>query len=118
MAQLPTGQGKTQGQLRTWLAQLGLDAQKLAIPTGQLSGGERIKAALALLLYGGELPELLLLDEPSNHLDLSSLQALEAMLGQYQGALVVVSHDQTFLDQLQLTDTLLLSPPTWQLAPC
>lgn len=118
LAQLPTGQGKTQGQLRTWLAQLGLDAQKLAIPTGQLSGGERIKAALALLLYGGELPELLLLDEPSNHLDLSSLQALEAMLGQYQGALVVVSHDQTFLDRLQLTDTLLLNPPVWQLAPC
>lgn len=110
---------RTSGEdvLRTRLAQLGLDARKISMPTGLLSGGERLKAALACALYGDPLAQLLLLDEPSNHLDLVSLQALEAMLRGYQGALLVVSHDEVFMEGLGLTDRLLASAEGWRLEP-
>lgn len=62
-----------------------------------LSGGERLRAALACVLTGGEPPQLLILDEPSNHLDLDSLAAVEAALRGYDGALLIVSHDRDFL---------------------
>lgn len=101
--------------LRTRLAHLGLGPQKLAIPCASLSGGERLKAALACVLYAHNPPELLLLDEPSNHLDLPSLQALEQLLSNYPGALVVVSHDHTFLAELGLTDLLVAGPAGWSL---
>ncbi len=62
-----------------------------------LSGGERLRAALAVVLGGGDPPQLLLLDEPTNHLDLDSIAAIEAALEGYDGALIVVSHDEDFL---------------------
>ncbi|KFI09007.1 ABC-F family ATP-binding cassette domain-containing protein [Massilia sp. BSC265] len=104
-----------QDRLRTWLAQIGLDADKVAQPAGQLSGGERLKAALACALYADPPARLLLLDEPGNHLDLASLEALEAMLRQYAGALVVVSHDEVFLERLGLTHRLEAAPAGWRL---
>lgn len=91
-----------QGDLRSRLAQLGLDAARIELPSGLLSGGERMKAALAAVLYRERPLDLLLLDEPGNHLDLPSLTALEQMLGQFRGALVVASHDQVLFDQLAL----------------
>ena len=106
-----------QGTLRTWLAQLGLGAQKINAPSGMLSGGERLKAALACVLYADPPAQLLLLDEPGNHLDLPSLQALETMLRSYRGALVVVSHDDAFLDNLALTDRLSAGEHGWRLDP-
>lgn len=104
-----------EGSLRTRLALLGLDAERVLLPSGQLSGGERLKAALARVLYADRPARLLLLDEPSNHLDLASVQALEAMLRQYPGALVVVSHDQAFLRQLGLTHELAAGPQGWSM---
>lgn len=101
--------------LRTRLAQLGLDADRIGQPSGSLSGGERLKAALACALYTDDPAQLLLLDEPSNHLDLASTQALEAMLRQYQGALIVVSHDEAFLQQLELTGRLRATDRGWVL---
>ena len=62
-----------------------------------LSGGERLRASLACVLSGARPPQLLILDEPTNHLDLDSIAAVEAALGNYDGALVVVSHDADFL---------------------
>ena len=106
-----------EGALRMRLAQLGLDAQRSTAPSGQLSGGERLKGALACTLYADSPPELLLLDEPNNHLDLPSAQALETLLRSYQGALVVVSHDDAFLGNLALTDRLLATEQGWQREP-
>ncbi|WP_409269244.1 ABC-F family ATP-binding cassette domain-containing protein [Massilia sp. BHUDP2] len=103
-----------QDRLRTYLAQIGLDARQVAQPTGQLSGGERLKAALACALYADPPARLLLLDEPGNHLDLASMAALEAMLRQYAGALVVVSHDEVFLERLGLTHRLEATAAGWR----
>jgi ATPase subunit of ABC transporter with duplicated ATPase domains len=69
-------------------------AEKLA---GSLSGGERLRAALACVLMAERPPELIVLDEPTNHLDLDSIAAIEAALADYDGALLVVSHDPDFL---------------------
>ena len=107
-----------QDMLRTWLVQLGLDARLIAQPTGQLSGGERLKAALACVLYADPPPALLLLDEPTNHLDLASLGALEAMLNAYGGALVLVSHDRVFLERIGLTHRLTATSAGWRLGEC
>lgn len=104
-----------EGRLRMMLAQLGLDAEQASRPSGQLSGGERLKAALACALYADPPPQLLLLDEPSNHLDLPSLQALEAMLRGYHGGLLVVSHDDAFLGALGLDGWLVADEDGWRL---
>ena len=82
---------------RTRLALLGLDAERSLRPLSTLSGGERLKAALAAVLYAHAPPQLLLLDEPGNHLDLPSLAALEQMLSQFRGTLMLVSHDPALL---------------------
>ena len=69
-------------------------------PVAALSGGERLRAALAAVLLGDDPPQLLILDEPTNHLDLDSIGAVEAALRGYDGALLVVSHDRDFLDAI------------------
>ncbi|XTZ14725.1 ribosomal protection-like ABC-F family protein [Micromonospora echinospora] len=67
------------------------------LPVGALSGGERLRATLACVLYAQPAPHLLLLDEPTNNLDLVSVGQLESALTAYRGASVVVSHDERFL---------------------
>ncbi len=104
-----------ESSLRSRLALLGLDAGRVQLPTAELSGGERIKAALARVLYAERPAQLLLLDEPDNHLDLSAVTALEDMLRQYRGTLVVVSHDEAFLDRLDLKEQLAITPQGWRL---
>ena len=71
--------------------------QKMA---GQLSGGERLRAGLACVMAGPLPVQLLLLDEPTNHLDLEAIEALQAVLLAYRGAMVVVSHDRDFLEAI------------------
>lgn len=75
---------------------------------GTLSGGERLRAALACVMTGARPPQLLVLDEPTNHLDLDSVAAVEAALRGYDGALIVVSHDRDFLEAIGMERTLAL----------
>ncbi|HEY3712057.1 MAG TPA: ABC-F family ATP-binding cassette domain-containing protein [Amycolatopsis sp.] len=73
------------------------------LPVGVLSGGERLRATLACILFAEPAPQLLLLDEPTNNLDLVSAGQLESALGAYQGAFVVISHDERFLAEIGVT---------------
>jgi ATPase subunit of ABC transporter with duplicated ATPase domains len=82
------------GVLRS-LARLQLGADKINLPLSALSGGERLKAALACVLWRREAAQLLLLDEPTNHLDLAPFRLL-SRLAAFPGAMLVVSHDEDF----------------------
>ncbi|MBU2668939.1 ATP-binding cassette domain-containing protein [Actinoplanes bogorensis] len=75
------------------------------LPVRVLSGGERLRATLACVLFAEPAPQLLLLDEPTNNLDLDSVGQLEAALTAYRGAFVVVSHDERFLDAIGIDRT-------------
>ncbi|AHE52026.1 ATP-binding cassette domain-containing protein [Sphingomonas sanxanigenens] len=88
---------------RAALARFQFRAEMALRRVGTLSGGQLLRAALAALLGAEPLPELLLLDEPTNHLDLESVEAIEAGLAAYDGALIVVSHDERFLDAIGIT---------------
>jgi ATPase subunit of ABC transporter with duplicated ATPase domains len=101
--------------LRTHLAQLGLAADKVQRPAGVLSGGERIKAALACALWSGEPAQMLLLDEPTNHLDVDAIEALQSALQAFTGAMVVVSHDFVFLRALHPDVVWAWQPTGWEL---
>ncbi|MEU4832586.1 ABC-F family ATP-binding cassette domain-containing protein [Streptosporangium sp. NPDC023615] len=79
------------------------------LPVGVLSGGERLRATLACVLYAEPAPRLLLLDEPTNNLDLVSVAQLEGALRSYRGAFVVVSHDERFLAGIGVDRRLRLS---------
>lgn len=102
-----------EGALRSQLAQLQLGADKVDLPLSVLSGGERLKAALACVLWRREATQLLLLDEPTNHLDLASTLAIEKALARFPGAMLVVSHDEAFLQALKLTHCLAWREDGW-----
>jgi sulfate-transporting ATPase len=90
--------GKFQMPSRSYLARFnfrGADQQK---PVGQLSGGERGRLHLAKMLMSGA--NVLLLDEPSNDLDVETLRALEEALLEFAGSVMVISHDRWFLDRI------------------
>lgn len=106
-----------EGRLRQIFANAGLDARQMATPFGQLSGGERLRGALAWLAGGPEQTQLLLLDEVNNHLDLAALEAVEQLLRQFKGALIVSAHDRDFLQALELTHQLIWQPTGWSYEP-
>ncbi len=78
---------------------------------GDLSGGERLRAAMACVMMRERPPQLLILDEPTNHLDLESIEAVESALRAYDGCLVVVSHDPDFLAAIGIERTFRLLRP-------
>ena len=85
-------------EMRGILSSMGFDESFYEKRIGTLSGGERTRLALACLLM--EKPDILLLDEPTNHLDIGMLKWLEQFLKSYRGAIMIVSHDRYFLDQI------------------
>ena len=90
------------------LAQFLFRDNKIHLSASALSGGERLRATLACVLYAEPAPQLLILDEPTNNLDLVSVGQLEAALNAYRGAFIVVSHDARFLDEIGIERTLRL----------
>ncbi|MGW4954238.1 ABC-F family ATP-binding cassette domain-containing protein [Streptomyces parvulus] len=82
------------------------------LPVGVLSGGERLRATLACVLCADPAPHLLLLDEPTNNLDLVGAGQLESALDSYQGAFLVVSHDERFLAGIGISRRLRLADGT------
>jgi len=94
-------------QIKQTLSGLGFDETDYHRPLKQLSGGQRTRALLASLLL--QSPDVLMLDEPTNHLDIQAVEWLESFLKDWEGALVVVSHDRYFLDRVAGT--------IWEMTP-
>ncbi len=86
-----------ENQCRAALARFMFRAEAAHLLAGELSGGEMLRAGLACVLGGPAPPALLILDEPTNHLDTDSIESIERALAAYDGALLVVSHDEAFL---------------------
>jgi len=84
----------------------GLSGEKVFQEAGTLSGGEKTKLALAMLMVGRN--NLLLLDEPTNNLDPPSRQAVADALVDWPGAIILVSHDEEFVRELHPTKVLLM----------
>ncbi|ALJ18958.1 ATP-binding cassette domain-containing protein [Microbacterium sp. No. 7] len=93
-------------ELRNRLARFLVRGDAVLRPVSALSGGERFRVALATLLLADPPPQLLVLDEPTNNLDLDTLDQLVTALSSYRGAVLVVSHDEGFLGRLGLDRTL------------
>jgi ATPase subunit of ABC transporter with duplicated ATPase domains len=98
-------------RIRGQLARFLLRGDNVYRPVGTLSGGERFRVALARLLLAEPPPQLVILDEPTNNLDLTSVEQLVDALRGYRGALIVVSHDDDFLARLGLDRVLTMTGP-------
>jgi ATP-binding cassette subfamily F protein 3 len=90
-------QGREQ-ELRDFLGQFRFAGEMALQPVGQMSGGEKARLVLALLVW--QRPNLLLLDEPTNHLDLTTREALSIALNEFEGSLMLVSHDRALLREV------------------
>ncbi|TCU25588.1 ATPase subunit of ABC transporter with duplicated ATPase domains [Rhizobium azibense] len=95
--------GADENACRAALARFMFRADAALRSVSTLSGGQLLRAGMACVLGGSEPPSLLILDEPTNHLDIDSIAAVEVGLRAYDGALLVVSHDEVFLQGIGIT---------------
>ena len=93
----------TEQQIRTSLGNMKIRRDKALIPLKNLSGGERLKVALLALKF--QHVELLLLDEPENHLDIESRELLAHAIKHFNGSVLLVSHDDSFVDACEITNS-------------
>ncbi|OEV29384.1 ABC transporter [Streptomyces nanshensis] len=100
--------GVTDNHIRGQLARFLFKGARAEQPAGTLSGGERLRAALAAMLLAAPAPQLLMLDEPTNNLDLAGVRQLTGALASYEGALLVAGHDLPFLEAVGITRWLLV----------
>ena len=100
--------GVSEQHLRGQLARLLFRRESVHHKTGELSGGERFRAAVAQVLLADPVPQLLMLDEPTNNLDISSVDWLVHVLNLYTGAIILVSHDEDFCRRIRIDRTLAL----------
>lgn len=99
---------KPESELRNDLARLLFFGDAVFQNVNTLSGGERLRAALARGLLTGTTPELIIMDEPTNNLDLQNIEFLEGFLSQFRGALILISHDEVFLKACGVADEFIL----------
>lgn len=97
--------GRTIDSVRTLLGRFLFEQDAALKPTAGLSGGERVRAGLACLLAADQAPEILILDEPTNNLDITSIEAVTSALLEYRGLLLVISHDLYFLRDIEIDKT-------------
>ncbi|GEP03019.1 ABC-F family ATP-binding cassette domain-containing protein [Methylobacterium oxalidis] len=101
--------GEDENACRAALARFQFRTDAALQPVRCLSGGQMLRAGLACVLGGRTPPSLLMLDEPTNHLDIDSIEAVEGGLAAYDGALLVVSHDERFLEAIGIERHLALA---------
>jgi ATPase subunit of ABC transporter with duplicated ATPase domains len=90
--------GMPEAEVRALLAKFGLGADRLDVRVGQLSPGERTRIGLAVI--GARGANVLVMDEPTNHLDLPAIEQVEAALDQFEGTILLVSHDRRLIDHV------------------
>jgi len=90
--------GTLDAAARSWIGNYGLQGDMQTKPCGQMSGGQKSRVAFAMLAF--TKPNLIVMDEPTNHLDLETIDALIEALRTFTGGVVVVSHDQHFIEKV------------------
>ncbi|MFJ4466281.1 ABC-F family ATP-binding cassette domain-containing protein [Streptomyces sp. NPDC089424] len=109
--------GATNNRIRARLARFLFRGARADQRADTLSGGERFRATLAALMLAEPAPQLLMLDEPTNNLDMASVRQLTTALESYEGALIVASHDLPFLESIGITRWLLLDGELREITP-
>jgi ATPase subunit of ABC transporter with duplicated ATPase domains len=109
--------GATNNRIRARLARFLFRGARADQKGATLSGGERFRAALAALMLAEPAPQLLMLDEPTNNLDMASVRQLVTALESYEGALIVASHDLPFLESIGITRWLMLDGELTEITP-
>lgn len=99
----------TDTEIRNQLARFLFAKQAVFQRVAELSGGERLRAVLARGLLAADRPELIVLDEPTNNLDFANIEFLEGIVNEFQGAIIVVSHDETFLQRCNIDSEFTIS---------
>lgn len=109
--------GATNNRIRARLARFLFRGARADQQAATLSGGERFRATLAALMLAEPAPQLLMLDEPTNNLDMASVRQLTSALESYEGALIVASHDLPFLESIGITRWLQLDGELREITP-
>lgn len=96
-------------ETRRWLAKFLFPQEDVFKKISELSGGERIRAALSCVLAGETPPQLIILDEPTNNLDIDSIEQIESALQNFRGTLIIISHDKSFIRNIGIEKEINLS---------